>query len=194
MEEKTPLSRRKFLTASATVVGGVGVACAITPFLSSWKPSKKAKAAGSAIEVDVSKLQFSQMLTVEWRGRPVWIVRRSKSQLKSLDKVNDLLRDPASEESEQPSFASNKYRSNNPEYVVLVGICTHLGCSPLYRPDRTDVVLGSDWQGGFFCPCHGSKFDLSGRVYKDVPAPTNLPVPPYHFQKDGTLVVGEEVA
>ena len=194
MDKPQTTSRRKFLTGSAVVVGGVGVACAITPFLSSWKPSKKARAAGSPVEVDIAQLQQGQMITVEWRGRPIAIVRRSEVQLQSLRKVQDLglLRDPDSNESEQPATSKNNYRSLKPEFLVTIGICTHLGCAPLYRPDKTDAVLGDDWQGGFFCPCHGSKFDLAGRVYKSVPANTNLVIPPYRFTANNTLIVGEE--
>ncbi len=188
---KKNISRRRFLTATTSVVGGFGVAAACYPFLSAWQPSKRAEAAGAPVEVDISALQPGQMITVEWRGRPVWIVRRTQEALNTLKQVHNLLRDPLSEESRQPDFAYNPHRSINPEFLVLVGLCTHLGCAPLYRPDRGAEDLGTNWQGGFFCPCHGSKFDIAGRVYKDVPAPTNLPVPPYQFVSDTRLKIGE---
>lgn len=183
-------SRRKFLTATASVVGGVGIAAAVTPFLSAWKPSKRALAAGSSVAVDVSKMQYGQLITVEWRSLPIWILRRDKTHLETLNQVTDLLSDPTSQDSEQPMVTQNPHRSINPEYLVLKGICTHLGCVPLYRPDK-DTELGTDWEGGFFCPCHGSKFDLAGRVYKSVPAPTNLPIPPYKFVDDNKILIGE---
>ena len=190
MSKNPSPARRKFLTATATVAGGVGVAFAVAPFLSSWKPSKKALAAGSSVSVDVSQMQYGQLITVEWRSRPIWILRRNQKQLSTLDKVVELISDPNSESSKQPSDTKNEYRSINPEYLVLEGICTHLGCVPLYRPNK-DVELGEDWEGGFFCPCHGSKFDLAGRVYKSVPAPTNLPIPPYQFVGKDKILIGK---
>lgn len=189
MSKNPSPSRRRFLTASASVVGGVGIVAAVIPFLSSWKPSKKALAAGSAVSVDISKMKQGQLLTVEWRGRPIWVLRRGEQQLASLSQVIDLA-DPGSEDSKQPVYAKNEYRSIDPQYLVLEGVCTHLGCSPLYRPDK-DQELGEDWAGGFFCPCHGSKFDLAGRVYKAMPAPTNLSIPPYYFVQDGKILIGE---
>ena len=191
MKKDADLKRRRFLTASTSVVGGFGVAAACYPFLSAWQPSERAKAAGAPVEVDISKMEPGQMLTVEWRGKPVWVVRRTPESLDTLSKVTDLLADPLSKDSDQPEFADNPERALNPEYLVLVGICTHLGCSPLYRPNSGAAALGADWQGGFFCPCHGSKFDISGRVYKGVPAPTNLPVPPYTITEENTIIVGE---
>lgn len=194
LSENIPINpspgRRKFLTVTASVVGGVGVATAIAPFLSAWKPSKRALAAGSPVSVDISKMQYGQLITVEWRSLPIWILRRDKAQLDTLDRVTDLISDPGSEDSDQPVAAKNSYRSLNPEYLVLRGLCTHLGCVPLYRPDK-DLELGESWEGGFFCPCHGSKFDLAGRVYKGVPAPTNLPVPPYQFVDDKKILIGK---
>jgi ubiquinol-cytochrome c reductase iron-sulfur subunit len=190
MSKNPSPGRRKFLTASASVVGGLGVATAIAPFLSAWQPSKKALAAGSSVSVDVSKMQEGQLITVEWRSRPIWILRRNQEQLSTLSKVVELISDPNSDDSKQPSDAKNDYRSINPEFLVLEGICTHLGCVPLYRPNK-DVELGADWEGGFFCPCHGSKFDLAGRVYKSVPAPTNLPIPPYKFVGENKILIGE---
>jgi len=186
-------ARRRFLTGAATVVGGVGLGAATVPFLSSFKPSAKAEAAGAPVEVDVAKLEPGQMVTVEWRGKPVWIVRRSEAALDTLPELDDRLRDPASDVADQqPEYAQNTYRSINPEYMVMVGICTHLGCAPTYRPEIAPADLGEDWKGGFFCPCHGSKFDLAGRVYKGVPAPTNLEVPPHLYLSDNRILIGED--
>jgi len=187
-QEEVDQGRRRFLVRSTSVLGGVGAAFAAVPFVSSWLPSAKAKAAGAPVECDISKLEFGQQLTVEWRGKPVWVIRRSKEVLDNLNKHDNQLRDPKSLVEQQPSYAQNLYRSINPEYLVLVGICTHLGCSPKYRPDLGE--LGADWPGGFFCPCHGSKFDLSGRVFQGVPAPINLEVPPYKFINKHLLLIG----
>lgn len=196
-ESKTPQtvdvideSRRQFLVTGTCVLGGVGAACALSPFISSWLPSAKAIAAGAPVEVDLSKLEPGQQATVEWRGRPVWIIRRTPEMLKHLDEDESYLRDPDSIVDQQPSYAKNKYRSIHPEYLVLVGICTHLGCSPKYMP--TPHALGPYWPGGFYCPCHGSTFDLAGRVFKGVPAPINLEVPPYRFKSEHVIVIGEE--
>lgn len=184
--------RRRFLTASTAVVGGIGGLFVAYPFLASWQPSAKARAAGAPVEVDISKLEPGQRITAEWRGKPVWIVRRTDEALSLLDKVEPLLADPDSEKDQQPEYAQNQVRSIKPEYMVVIGICTHLGCSPLYRPEVGAADLGGDeWYGGFFCPCHGSKFDLAGRVYSGVPAPTNLVVPPYHFIDENHILVGE---
>jgi ubiquinol-cytochrome c reductase iron-sulfur subunit len=184
------LKRRKFLTMATGVVAGAGAAGLSIPFLASWKPSAKARAAGAPVEVDISKMQEGQMLTIEWRGKPVWIVKRSKALLDALPQVESSLRDPNSAQKQQPDYATNLYRSIKPEILVLVGVCTHLGCAPLFRPEMSGSDLGADWRGGFFCPCHGSKFDIAGRVYKNVPAPTNLEVPPYHFIDDNRIMVG----
>ena len=186
--------RRRFLTAATSVVGGVGAVYALTPFVLSMQPSEKAKAAGAPIEADVSKLEPGQMMTVEWRGKPVWIVRRTEQNLSDLPTVEEKLLDPASDNTaQQPEYAKNTHRSIKPEYSVLVGICTHLGCSPTYRPDIGAADLGGpDWKGGFFCPCHGSRFDLAGRVYSGVPAPSNLVVPPYKYLSDTRILVGED--
>ena len=180
-------SRRRFLTAATSVVGGVGVVAVAVPFLASWNPSARAQSAGAPVEADIGKLEPGQQLVVKWRGKPVWIVRRDEEALATLAKATEVLRDPASDESNQPEYAKNEFRSIKPEYLVVVGICTHLGCSPTYRPEIT-----ADWLGGFFCPCHGSKFDLSGRVYSGVPAPTNLDVPPYRFVSDSSVLIGED--
>lgn len=188
--ESVDADRRQFLLTTTNVLGGVGVLCALTPFLSSWMPSAKAQAAGAPVEVDISKLEPGQQATVEWRGKPVWIIRRTKDMLKQLDGINDKLRDPESLVEQQPVYAQNKFRSIKPEYLVLVGICTHLGCAPKYKPDEKE--LGPDWPGGFYCPCHGSSFDLSGRVFKSVPAPINLEVPPYRFISEHVILIGED--
>lgn len=185
--------RRRFLTAATSVVGGVGAAFVAVPFIASWQPSARAKAIGAPVEVDISKLEPGQRLIEKWRGKPVWILRRTESQLATLNQVEDRLRDPNSEvASQQPSYAQNEHRSIKPEYLVVIGICTHLGCSPLYleRDEGATHGLGEDWPGGFFCPCHGSRFDLSGRVYQGVPAPTNLEVPPYHYVSENVIEVG----
>lgn len=185
--------RRRFLTATTAVVGGIGAVYTAVPFLASWKPSAKAQAAGAPVSVDISQLEPGQRITTEWRGRPVWIVRRTQEMLANLKRLESQLADPNSSMPQQPAYAQNEYRSIKPEYLVVIGICTHLGCSPLYRPEVGAADLGGDsWLGGFFCPCHGSKFDLAGRVYAGVPAPTNLVVPPYHFADDNTIVVGED--
>ncbi|GAB4289514.1 MAG: ubiquinol-cytochrome c reductase iron-sulfur subunit [Thiohalomonadaceae bacterium] len=186
--------RRRFLTAATSVVGGVGAVYALTPFVLSMQPSEKAKAAGAPVEADVSKLEPGQMMTVEWRGKPVWIVRRTEQNLKDLPTLDGKLLDPASENTaQQPEYAKNAHRSIKPEYSVLVGICTHLGCSPTYRPDIGAADLGGpDWKGGFFCPCHGSRFDLAGRVFSGVPAPSNLVVPPHKYLSDTRILIGED--
>jgi ubiquinol-cytochrome c reductase iron-sulfur subunit len=186
-------SRRRFLVAATSVVGAVGAGFVAVPFLTSFSPSAKAQAAGAPIEVDISKIEEGQRLTVEWRGKPIWIVKRSKQNLEELSSLNGRLRDPNSEViSQQPDYAKNAERSIKPEFLVLIGICTHLGCSPSYveadNPAASDI--DPDWKGGFFCPCHGSKFDLAGRVYQSVPAPTNLVVPPYTYLSDTRLLIG----
>lgn len=183
-------SKRRFLTAATTVVGGVGVAFVAVPFLKSWNPSAKAKAAGAPVEVDIGKLQPGQQMTVLWRKKPVWIVRRTKESLATLAEESGHLADPDSSVPQQPEYIEGYARAIKPEYFVAVGICTHLGCSPTYRPELGPDDLGADWKGGFFCPCHGSKFDLSGRVYAGVPAPTNLEIPPYKYLSDTRLIIG----
>ena len=184
--------KRRFLTASTTVVGAVGAGFVAVPFVASWMPSERAKTAGAPVEVDISKLQEGQKVTVEWRGKPVWIVKRSQKSLDDLATLDGGLRDPASEAGQQPAYAQNPTRSRKPEILVAVGICTHLGCSPTYRPEVAPADLGADWKGGFFCPCHGSKFDLAGRVYSGVPAPLNLEVPPHYYKSDRVILVGED--
>ena len=197
VEQIAITSRRKFLvgvTSAFGVVGAVGVA---TPFVSSWNPSAKAKAAGAPVKVDISKIKPGEQIRAEWRGKPVFVLRRTPEMLESLTKLSDLVADPQSEEPQQADYAKNEARSINPDIAVLVGLCTHLGCSPQFRPEVGAVAgLGDDWQGGYFCPCHGSKFDLAGRVYKSVPAPTNLIVPPHLYESENVLVIGidEETA
>jgi ubiquinol-cytochrome c reductase iron-sulfur subunit len=184
------LKRRRMLVTATSAVGAVGVGFAAVPFLASWNPSARAKAAGAPAEADISKLEPGQLLRVKWRGKPVWVVRRTDANLKDLASLDDQLADPASEIPQQPEYCKNAHRSIKPEYLVAVGICTHLGCSPTYRPDVAPADLGSDWKGGFFCPCHGSRFDLAGRVYSGVPAPTNLVVPPHQFVSDTQILIG----
>jgi len=187
--------RRRFLTAATTVVGAVGAGYAVTPFVMSMMPSARAQAAGAPVEADVSKLEPGQMMTVEWRGKPVWIVRRTEQNLLDLPSNDERLLDPKSEGSnQQPAYAKNEFRTreDHKEYLVLVGICTHLGCSPTYRPDIAPADLGPEWKGGFFCPCHGSRFDLAGRVFAGVPAPKNLEVPPYMFLSANQILVGDD--
>ncbi len=187
-------SRRRFLTASTSVVGAVGVVGVAVPFLASWQPSARAKAAGAPVEADISKLEEGGMATFEWRKQPVWVVRRTARNMKDLDTLKDQLVDPESKVPQQPEYAQNPYRSReeHPEIIVMVGICTHLGCSPTPRMEVAPADLGPDWKGGFFCPCHGSKFDLAGRVYKHVPAPTNLVVPPYKYLSDTLILIGDD--
>lgn len=186
-------SRRRFLVAATSVVGAVGAGFVAVPFLTSFSPSAKAQAAGAPVEVDISKIEEGQRLTVEWRGKPIWIVKRSEKNLEELSSNDNKLRDPNSDViSQQPDYAKNHERSIKPEYLVLIGICTHLGCSPSYvtadNPEASNIA--PDWKGGFFCPCHGSKFDLAGRVFQGVPAPTNLVVPPYTYLSDTRLLIG----
>jgi len=194
MSEGVDRDKRRFLTLLTTGVGAIGVGFAATPFVLSMTPSARARAAGAPVEVDISKLEFGQMLTVEWRGKPVWIVRRNKDMLATLPALDMQLADPESKVADQqPAYAANPTRSRKPELLVLVGICTHLGCAPSQKFQVGPASgMGDDWTGGFFCPCHGSKFDLAGRVFKGVPAPTNLPVPPHMFLSDTRILIGED--
>lgn len=189
-EDKVDTGRRRFLTAATSIIGGVGVVYAAAPFISSWFPSAKAYALGAPVKIDISKLEPGAQLTVEWRGQPVWVVRRSGAVVDKLQSLDSLLRDPSSEQDQQPSYAKNEWRSIKKEFLVLIGICTHLGCVPMYRPEPGSIE--PSWPGGFFCPCHGSKFDMAGRVFKGVPAPLNLVVPPYKYDSDTEIVVGED--
>ena len=186
------VQRRRILLAVTTGVGGVGVASTALPFLNSMGPSEAAKAAGAPVEVDVSQVGPGKLQTVEWRGKPIWILHRTQEMLATLGNHNDVLLDPNSEQPQQPSYAKNQYRSIKPEYLILVGICTHLGCIPIFRPQPGATDIGPNWPGGFYCPCHGSLFDLSGRVFKNVPAPLNLEVPAYEFLTDARLLIGED--
>jgi len=193
MTNTVDTDKRRFLTNATTVVGSIGAIAVTIPFISSLAPSAKARAAGAPVEVDISKLEVGQLLTIEWRGKPVFVFRRSEETLSALANLKTELRDPHSEElGQQPSYCKNDLRSIRQDLMVLVGICTHLGCAPTYRPELAPEDLGPDWQGGFFCPCHGSTFDLAGRVYQSVPAPTNLVVPPHYFINDNKLLIGTE--
>jgi ubiquinol-cytochrome c reductase iron-sulfur subunit len=184
--------KRRFLLGASTAVGTVGVVAWAVPFAISWAPSERAKAAGAPVEQDISKLEPGQKINVEWRGKVVWIIHRTKEMLDDLPKLDARVADPKSEVDHQPPYAKNEARSIKPEIFVAVGICTHLGCSPTFRPDIAPADLGPDWLGGFFCPCHQSKFDLAGRVYKGVPAPTNLVIPPYKFLSDTMIRIGDD--
>lgn len=190
---ETSKGRRHFLVAATSAVGATGVAAVAAPFLMSWSPSARALAAGASVEFNVRKVEAGQMLHVVWRGKPVWVTHRTEQMLADLPSLDNSLRDPTSQVKEQqPDYAQNPHRSRDPKYAVLVGICTHLGCSPTYRPEVAPADLGADWKGGWYCPCHGSRFDLAGRVYKNVPAATNLVVPPYYFKDEGTILIGED--
>ena len=184
--------RRRMLTIATTGVGLAGAAGMTVPFVGSLLPSERAKAAGAPVEVDISKLESGQQITVEWRGKPVWIIKRSKEMLDFLPGMEGILVDPDSRADQQPEYAQNIYRSIKEDILVLVGICTHLGCSPKYQPQIGAVSFDDDWKGGFLCACHGSKFDLAGRVYSGVPAPTNLVVPPHQYLSDTVLLIGAD--
>jgi ubiquinol-cytochrome c reductase iron-sulfur subunit len=192
MTDQVDTGRRHFLTVATVATGAVGAAFALTPFLASWKPSARAKAMGAPVEVDISKLEAGALMKIEWRGKAVYIVHRTPEMLAALKAVDSQLRDPQSAESDQPGFAKNEARALKPEFLVLVGVCTHLGCAPLDKFSPGDATVSADWPGGFFCPCHGSKFDMSGRVFQGVPAPLNLPVPPYKFVSDTRIMIGAE--
>jgi ubiquinol-cytochrome c reductase iron-sulfur subunit len=184
--------RRRFLITATSVAGGIASVAWATPFILSMMPSERAKAAGAPVEVDISKLEPGMLLLVEWRGKVVWILSRTPEMLATLTTLDGKLSDPNSEREQQPQYAQNLTRSIRPEILVTTGVCTHLGCSPVYRKEIAPADLGPDWLGGFFCPCHGSKFDLAGRVYKNVPAPTNLLVPPHIYLSDNVLLIGSE--
>lgn len=191
MEKKIDnVSRRRFLTIATSLVGGIGVGFAAVPFISSWLPSARAKAMGAPIDIDISSVEEGQRVTLDWRGQPIFVIRRNKNMVENLVGLKDKLRDPESEEKQQPGYAKNIHRSIKPEVFVVIGICTHLGCVPLYKPKHGEV--DSNWIGGFFCPCHGSRFDLAGRVFKGVPAPCNLVIPPHKYLNNKILRIGEE--
>ncbi|MDF1582851.1 MAG: ubiquinol-cytochrome c reductase iron-sulfur subunit [Methyloprofundus sp.] len=185
-------SKRQFLTTALTVVGAVGTGYIAVPFLSQMQPSTKAKAAGAPVEIDISKMETGQLIRAAWRGKPVWVLNRTPAVLQILAEQTDKLADPLSLESNQPESSNNEFRSIKPEIFVAVGLCTHLGCSPTFRPEIAPNDLGEDWKGGFFCPCHGSGFDLAGRVFRGVPAPTNLDVPPHRYLSETRIIIGEE--
>ena len=191
MSTDVDAGRRRFLTASVAVVGGAAAVGTAVPFVAAWQPSERARASGAPIEVDISKIEPGQMLTEKWRGKPVWIVSRTPEILDALAGIDDRLRDPDSTQNQQPTYAKNEHRSIKPEILVLIGICTHLGCSPSYVK-RDEAPLGAGWPGGFFCPCHGSTFDYAGRVYAGVPAPTNLVVPPHQYLSDTRILIGAD--
>ena len=192
VDQKMDSGRRQLLVATSAA-GGVAAVATAVPFVASLTPSERAKAAGAPVEADVGNLAPGEMMTVEWRGKPVWILRRTPEMLASLDKTEDLVSDPASEKPMQPEYATNKHRSVNPEYLVAVGICTHLGCSPSEKfKVGVESGVSPDWAGGFLCPCHGSLFDLAGRVYRSMPAPDNLEVPPYQFLADTKILIGDD--
>ena len=190
-DDTVDVGRRRFLTGSTALVGGTGAAVAMWPFIASMSPSARARTAGAPIEVDIGQMEWGQKIDLIWRKQPIWIIRRTPEMVAALEAEASYLRDPNSEQEQQPEFARNSHRSLNPEFLVLVGICTHLGCNPTYRPDAAPEDLGPEWQGGFFCACHGSRFDLSGRVYDHVPANANLRVPPYRFVSDTRILIGE---
>ena len=190
--KKVDRRRRRFLVAAASVVGGAAAIGAAVPFAASLAPSKRAKAAGAPVDVDITTLAPGKLMVVEWRGKPVWILRRTDEMLAAVRRDDALVSDPHSEVPQQPRYARNEFRSIDSKVLVLVGVCTHLGCSPQLKPADAKEEMGAAWNGGFYCPCHGSKFDLAGRVLRGSPAPTNLVVPPYWFSNAGTIVVGED--
>jgi len=192
IQEGVDKSKRQFLTTALSVVGAVGTGYLAVPFLSQMQPSAKAMAAGAPVEVDISKMETGQLIRIAWRGKPVWVLNRTPEVLATLVTLDSKLADPQSAESNQPELSKNSLRSIKPEIFVAVGLCTHLGCSPTFRPEVAPNDLGPDWKGGFFCPCHGSWFDLAGRVYRGVPAPTNLEVPPYRYITDTLIIIGED--
>lgn len=186
--------KRRNLIAATAVVGGVGAAATAVPFLASWQPSARARAIGAPVEVEVGDMRPGELRTVLWQGKPVWILRRSEEIIRELSTIEDALRDPDSSVEQQPAYAQNEYRSRKPEYLILVGLCTHLGCAPSYLAPGEENSFGDNWIGGFFCPCHGSRYDMAGRVYKGVPAPANLVVPPYQFLSATKILIGDDSA
>jgi ubiquinol-cytochrome c reductase iron-sulfur subunit len=193
MSEQIKVNKtRRNLVVATSVVGGAASVAAAVPFVASMLPSERAKAAGAPVEVDISRMAPGEMAVVEWRGKPVWVIRRTKEMLESLKAVTPRLTDPASKSSKQPKYAENEFRSAKPDVMVMEGVCTHLGCSPQLKSAEAKAEMGGDWAGGFYCPCHGSKFDYAGRVFRGAPAPTNLEVPAYTFVSDNTLLIGED--
>ncbi|HUH57256.1 MAG TPA: ubiquinol-cytochrome c reductase iron-sulfur subunit, partial [Pseudomonadales bacterium] len=188
--------RRRFLVAATSVVGAAGAVGVAIPFLGSWAPSAKAKAAGAPVRVNISKIGPGEQVVAEWRGQPVFVLHRTPEIMEGLKKVEVKLIDPQSKESEQPTYVDPEERSIKPELLIVLGVCTHLGCAPTFRPEVAPVDLGPEWVGGYFCACHGSRYDLAGRVYKAQPAPLNLPVPPHSYETDDIVIIGvdEETA
>ena len=192
MSEQTKVDKtRRNLVVATSVVGGAASVGAAVPFVASMWPSERAKAAGAPVEVDISKIAPGEMAVIEWRGKPVWVIHRTKEMLESLKGVSARLTDPESRSSKQPAYAKNETRAQNPEWMVMEGVCTHLGCSPQLKSAEAKAEMGGDWAGGFYCPCHGSKFDFAGRVFRGAPAPLNLVVPPYTLA-EGKLTIGED--
>ncbi len=189
-KEEVDLAKRCFLRRATEAAGGIGIAAAAIPFVEYWLPSVDTEAQGAPVHVNISTLQPTQQLTVSWRGQPIWIIRRTEEMIHNLPKLNDKLRDPHSVEDQQPPYAKNVYRAIKPEFFVAIGICTHLGCIPTYRPDVGSI--SPDWLGGFYCPCHGSRYDLAGRVYKNVPAPLNLKIPRYMYTSTTEITIGQD--
>lgn len=192
MTDNVDHNKRRLLLAATTAAGGVAAAGAGAPFVLSLMPSERAKAAGAPVQVDLSAVAPGTMISVEWQGKPVWIVHRTPEMLEMLSKHDDELADPTSDVPQQPEYSHNQVRSIRPEFLVVLGICTHLGCSPTFRPEIAPADLGANWAGGWFCPCHGSRFDLAGRVFKGVPAPTNLIIPPHKYLSENTLLIGDD--
>jgi ubiquinol-cytochrome c reductase iron-sulfur subunit len=191
MSDKVDKNRRNLVIATSVAGGAASIGAAV-PFAASMFPSERAKAAGAPVEVDISAIAPGEMKIFEWRGKPVWVIRRTKEMVESLKAVTPLLADAVSAKSAQPSYAKNETRALKPDVMVMEGVCTHLGCSPQLKTAESRAEMGADWAGGFYCPCHGSKFDFAGRVYRGAPAPTNLPVPPYTFLSDSRLLIGED--
>ncbi|AMC36462.1 ubiquinol-cytochrome c reductase iron-sulfur subunit [Janthinobacterium sp. B9-8] len=191
-DQQVDNSKRRFLLIATGVAGAVAGAGVATPFIASFFPSERAKAAGAPVELDISKLELGQQVTTEWRGKPVWVVKRTPEMLANLPKLDGKLTDPKSLGSDQPEYCNNAVRSIKPEIWIALGVCTHLGCSPTFRPDLAPADLGPEWLGGFYCPCHGSKFDLAGRVYSGVPAPKNLDIPPHKYLTEARLLIGDD--
>lgn len=189
-KDEVDQKRRCFLQCATTAVGGIGLAATSIPFIGYWLPSIDTQAAGAPVKIDLSLLQPGQQLTVPWRGQPIWVIRRTPEMLATLPKLNNELRDPDSKDDQQPLYAQNIYRSIKQEFFVAIGICTHLGCVPTFRPDLGGISPG--WPGGFYCPCHGSTYDFSGRVYKGVPAPLNLKIPRYMFLSETEIMIGQD--
>jgi len=193
MAEQSKMDKtRRNLVIATSVAGGAASIGAAVPFVASMIPSERARAAGAPVEVDLSRIAPGELAVIEWRGKPVWVIRRTKEMLASLKASESRLSDPGSKASEQPKYAENEFRSEKPELMVMEGVCTHLGCSPQLRSSEMKAEMGAEWEGGFYCPCHGSKFDYAGRVFRGAPAPVNLKVPPYTFVSDTRLVIGED--